>query len=214
MSQARQPRGRLLHRRPGRPRRWRRPAGVPGAARCQRDHRRLRAVRLRPVPDRRSAGRRAAVRAGRCRWRPHPMGRRRRRRRSAAHADRRAARRGAPTSASTPAGWPRTAGRWAATAPCWPRSATRGCCAAVAALSPAVGRDDEVATHADELDPARTAVWCGTADVAARHGSRRWRRASPAAPAIESYAPGAHTRGYWNRITPAAFAFIGAALTP
>lgn len=84
---------------------------------------------------------------------------------------------------------------------------------AVAALSPAVGHDDEVARHAAELDPARTAIWCGTAD--ALHDAVEDLVAHiPGGPAIEAYAPGAHTRGYWNRITPEAFAFVGAALTP
>jgi predicted esterase len=83
----------------------------------------------------------------------------------------------------------------------------------VAALSPAVGRNDEVANNAGELDPARTAVWCGTADSlydAVRDMASR----IPGGAAIESYEPGDHTRGYWNRITPAAFAFVAAALTP
>ncbi|MGE0000128.1 MAG: alpha/beta hydrolase, partial [Ilumatobacteraceae bacterium] len=83
---------------------------------------------------------------------------------------------------------------------------------AVAALSPAVGGEsDEVVRRVGELDPARTAVWCGTADSlydAVRDMAAR----IPGDPAIESYEPGAHTRGYWNRITPEAFAFIGRAL--
>ena len=83
---------------------------------------------------------------------------------------------------------------------------------AVAALSPAVGADDEVATRADELDPARTAVWCGTAD--SLHDAVEAMAARiPGGPAIEAYAPGAHTRGYWNRITPEAFAFVGNSFT-
>jgi dienelactone hydrolase len=84
---------------------------------------------------------------------------------------------------------------------------------AVAALSPAVGHDDEVANHAAELDPARTAIWCGTAD-SLHDAVEDMASHIPGGPAIEAYAPGAHTRGYWNRITPDAFAFVGAALTP
>jgi hypothetical protein len=89
----------------------------------------------------------------------------------------------------------------------------RGLLRGVAALSPAVGRDDEVASRADQLDPARTAVWCGTAD-SLYDAVRQMASRIPGGPAIESYEPGAHTRGYWNRITPDAFAFIAAALTP
>jgi hypothetical protein len=88
-----------------------------------------------------------------------------------------------------------------------------GWLSAVAALSPAVGHDDELATRASELDPERTAIWCGTAD--ALYDSVRDMAASiPGGAAIESYAPGAHTRGYWNRVTPDAFAFVANALTP
>jgi enterochelin esterase-like enzyme len=83
---------------------------------------------------------------------------------------------------------------------------------AVAALSPAVGGDsDEVVSRAGELDPARTAVFCGTAD-SLYDSVRAMAARIPGGPAIESYEPGAHTRGYWNRITPEAFAFIGRAL--
>ena len=83
----------------------------------------------------------------------------------------------------------------------------------VAALSPAVGHGDEVMTHADELDPATTAVWCGTAD-SLHDNVKEMASHIPGGPAIESYQPGAHTRGYWNRVTPAVFAFVGASLTP
>lgn len=83
----------------------------------------------------------------------------------------------------------------------------------VAALSPAVRRDDEVSMHSGELDPASTAIWCGTAD-ALHDAVHDMASHIPGGPAIESYEPGDHTRGYWNRITPAAFAFVGASLTP
>ena len=88
-----------------------------------------------------------------------------------------------------------------------------GALRAVAALSPAVGDGDEVMSHADELDPQRTAVWCGTAD-ALHDAVVELASRIPGGPTIEEYAPGAHTRGYWNRVTPAAFAFVGAHLTP
>jgi hypothetical protein len=81
----------------------------------------------------------------------------------------------------------------------------------VAALSPAVGDGDEVMTRAGELDPGRTAIWCGTADDL-YDDVRELASRIPGGPAIAAYAPGAHTRGYWNRITPDAFAFVGRAL--
>ena len=31
-------------------------------------------------------------------------------------------------------------------------------------------------------------------------------------PAIAAWAPGAHTRAYWNRVTPDAFRFLGGLL--
>jgi S-formylglutathione hydrolase FrmB len=83
---------------------------------------------------------------------------------------------------------------------------------AVSALSPAVRHDDVVITDADRLDGRRTALWCGTAD-ALLPAVRSLAAAVPGGPAIASYAPGAHTRGYWDTVTPAAFAFVGQALT-
>ena len=70
----------------------------------------------------------------------------------------------------------------------------------VAALSPAVGRNDEVANHADDLDPARTAVWCGTADSlydAVRdmaRASRVEQRSSRSSPATTPAATGTGSR--------------------
>jgi len=82
---------------------------------------------------------------------------------------------------------------------------------AVSALSPAVRSQDVVVDDADLLDGHRVAVWCGESD-ALLPDVQRLVAAIPGGPAVASYAPGAHTRGYWNTVTPAAFAFVGRAL--
>ncbi len=82
---------------------------------------------------------------------------------------------------------------------------------AVAALSPAVARGDEVFTDADRLEPARTALWCAESD-AFYPAVQALAAALPAAPRISGHAPGGHTRLFWNSVTPAAFAFVGTAL--
>ncbi len=81
----------------------------------------------------------------------------------------------------------------------------------VAALSPAVAPGDAVFAGADRLDGARTGVWCGTAD-SLYDNAEALVAAIPGGPAVAAFSPGAHTRGYWNRVTPDAFAFIGTAL--
>ena len=83
----------------------------------------------------------------------------------------------------------------------------------MSALSPAVRHDDVVVADAARLDGRRTAVWCGESD-ALLPAVRALVAAIPGGPAVAAYAPGAHTRGYWNTVTPAAFAFVGHALTP
>lgn len=91
---------------------------------------------------------------------------------------------------------------------------------AAAAFSPAVpgkadgapatadGRPRDVWAGIDRLAGDRIGVWCGTAD-SLYPNVKKFVGAMPSEPAIESYARGAHTRGYWNRTTPAAFRFIG-----
>ncbi len=81
----------------------------------------------------------------------------------------------------------------------------------VSALSPAVTPGDAVFAGADHLDGSRTAIWCGTAD-SLYDNVVALAEAIPGGPAIADYSPGAHTRDYWNRVTPDAFAFIGASL--
>ena len=82
---------------------------------------------------------------------------------------------------------------------------------AVTALSPAVSSSQDVFARADTIDGSRTGIWCGTAD-ALYPAVQALVAEIPGGPAIAAYSPGAHTRGYWNRITPDAFAFIGAGL--
>ena len=65
--------------------------------------------------------------------------------------------------------------------------------------------------RAGTIDGSRTGIWCGTAD-ALYPAVQALAAEIPGGPAIAAYAPGAHTRGYWNRITPDAFAFIGTGL--
>jgi hypothetical protein len=80
----------------------------------------------------------------------------------------------------------------------------------IAALSPAVGGGDAVMSAADELEGARIGLWCGTSDEL-YDNVQRLADAIPGGPAIESYGPGAHTRHFWDRITPDAFAFVAGA---
>jgi pimeloyl-ACP methyl ester carboxylesterase len=82
---------------------------------------------------------------------------------------------------------------------------------AAAALSPAVSPDDEVFTGAGALEGPRTGLWCGTADPL-YPSVQKLVAVVPGGPAIASFSPGAHTRGFWNRVTPDAFAFVGRAL--
>jgi predicted esterase len=84
---------------------------------------------------------------------------------------------------------------------------------AVAALSPAIGTTDAVFTGVDKLVGSRTALWCGESDPLLPAVQELARRV-PGRPAIAAWDKGAHRRVYWNRVTPAAFAFVGRALTP
>ncbi len=83
---------------------------------------------------------------------------------------------------------------------------------AVAALSPAVQPGDPVLAAAGRLDPARTALWCAESD-SFYPAYQALVAALPAPPALTGHAPGGHTRVYWNSVTPAAFRFLGQALT-
>ena len=82
---------------------------------------------------------------------------------------------------------------------------------AVAALSPAITSDDAAVADAPLLEGRRTGLWCGRSD-SLFDAVQALSRAMAPPPAVASFGKGAHQRGYWNRVTPAAFAFIGAGL--
>lgn len=82
---------------------------------------------------------------------------------------------------------------------------------AVAAFSPAVQRGDSVFRNVDALRGTAIGLWCGESD--GFYGEvRALQDALPEPAAIAAYDLGAHTRKYWNRVTPAAFDFIAARL--
>jgi len=101
--------------------------------------------------------------------------------------------------------------------------AEAGALAAVAAFSPAVpdgpdgtaatadGRPRDVWGAVDRLAGTGVGLWCGTADPLLDR-VQRFAAALDPAPSIAAWARGDHTRGYWDRITPAALAFVGRAL--
>ena len=81
---------------------------------------------------------------------------------------------------------------------------------AVAALSPAVGPDANDAAVRDVrlLTGERLGIWCGQSD-ALFPNVRRLAQAVRPAPEVLTYDKGGHTRGFWNRVTPAAFDLVG-----
>jgi pimeloyl-ACP methyl ester carboxylesterase len=79
----------------------------------------------------------------------------------------------------------------------------------VAALSPAVAEGDAVFGDASLLDPERTGLWCGESDGFVDDVRAL---AEVVDPAIAAWDLGAHTRAYWNRVTPDAFRFLGGLL--
>jgi S-formylglutathione hydrolase FrmB len=82
---------------------------------------------------------------------------------------------------------------------------------AVAAFSPAVSPGDRVFSDAASLRGTAIGLWCGRQD--GFYGNvRRLEGTLPEPPRAGGYADGGHTRQYWNRITPAAFDFVAAAL--
>lgn len=80
---------------------------------------------------------------------------------------------------------------------------------AVAALSPTVSPDDAVFADAELLEPERTGLWCGRSDGFFEEVQALAERVDPA---IAAWGLGAHSRAYWNRITPDTFRFVGEAL--
>ncbi len=94
---------------------------------------------------------------------------------------------------------------------------------AVAAFSPALpdgpeylaptddGRPRDLGDAADRLATTPVGLWCGTADPLLDRIQRFAADLDPP-PAVAEWGPGDHTRGYWDRVTPAAFRFLGEAL--
>jgi hypothetical protein len=82
---------------------------------------------------------------------------------------------------------------------------------AVAALSPALVADDPVVLRSAELPGSRIGLWCGRSDAFLPE-VRRVSGSVRGGPAVAAFDLGGHTREYWNRVTPAAFAFVGRAL--
>lgn len=81
----------------------------------------------------------------------------------------------------------------------------------VAVLSPAVAAGDAAFAGAPRLVASRTGVWCGRSDPFF-HVVQEFVRLIQPHPAVASWSKGAHQRGYWNRVTPAAFSLIGRGL--
>lgn len=89
----------------------------------------------------------------------------------------------------------------------------RGFVSAVAAFSPAVSIEDSVSADTDALAGTPLAIWCGTDDPF-YDAVKTLVTELPEPLAAGSYGAGeAHTRSYWNSITPAAFDFLGAQLS-
>lgn len=78
----------------------------------------------------------------------------------------------------------------------------------VAVLSPAVVPGDHAFADASRLEASRTGVWCGRSDPFFNAVQKFVRLVHPH-PAVASWSKGAHQRGYWNRVTPAAFSLVG-----
>lgn len=89
--------------------------------------------------------------------------------------------------------------RFALARPTWARG--------VALFSPAVQPGDAVLDDLGGLTPARLALWCGTEDPFVE-GSRRLVAALPARPGLVTFAPGGHTRAFWNAHTLDAFDWL------
>lgn len=84
---------------------------------------------------------------------------------------------------------------------------------AVAALSPAVSRGDQVFAEVDRLSGVPVGLWCGLDDGFLAEVQALAAAMHPP-PVTASWQPGGHTRAYWNRVTPAAFALVGERLAP
>jgi dienelactone hydrolase len=83
---------------------------------------------------------------------------------------------------------------------------------AVAAFSPALHQGDRAFADAAALADLPLAIWCGTEDMF-YDADRAFVAALPDKPEKVTYAPGAHTRFFWNDHTLEAFAFLARHLT-
>jgi S-formylglutathione hydrolase FrmB len=83
---------------------------------------------------------------------------------------------------------------------------------AVAAFSPAIqSRDDSPFDNVGALAGLPLGIWCGTEDMF-YDTDRAFVAALSVEPEIVTYAPGAHTRFFWNDHTLEAFAFLSSHL--
>lgn len=82
---------------------------------------------------------------------------------------------------------------------------------AVAAFSPAISVGDAVFDGVAALAGTPIGLWCGKSD-GFYDAVRALRDRLPAPAAVAAFDKGAHTRGYWNRITPAAFDYVAGRL--
>jgi hypothetical protein len=82
---------------------------------------------------------------------------------------------------------------------------------AAPAFSPAVTPGDGVFASIAALAGTPLGVWCGRDDPLYPN-VRRLVAALPEPPRVVAYAPGAHTRVYWDSVTLPALAFVGGVL--
>jgi S-formylglutathione hydrolase FrmB len=80
-----------------------------------------------------------------------------------------------------------------------------------AAFSPAVAPGDDVFDAIGKLAGTPLGIWCGRDDPLYPE-VRELVAALPEAPRALAYAPGAHTRVYWNSVTLPALGFVGSVL--
>jgi hypothetical protein len=84
---------------------------------------------------------------------------------------------------------------------------------AVAAFSPDVTHSDRVVAEDGVYRTTPLGIWIGRSDPLFSD-VRAFVARLPRRPQVLSYGNGAHTRAYWDSVTPPAFAFLGAALGP
>jgi S-formylglutathione hydrolase FrmB len=78
---------------------------------------------------------------------------------------------------------------------------------AVAALSPAVARGDQVFGSVRRLAGVPVGLWCGLDDPLLPEVQALGSALRPP-PEVAAWSSGGHTREFWNRVTPAAFALV------